>query len=348
MPITSDIILDATRFSPDAVSEATLKANSLLESLTTKGPRWHQVGAAKYRQMRATGETALPPPIHLPLAKDATIPSRYGPARTIPVRVYEPEDGHASRGIFLHIHIHGGGFVLASEKDQDSTLRGYANTTHLTAISIGYRLAPEHPYPAALDDCTDVATYLVDHGLPSFSLAPQSPLIISGESAGGCLAVQTCLFLLRTRPQNNNKQLIRGLVLPFGQFDLTLTLPSISKSVRPLLINYAVMAEFREAYVPGMSLELLQIPEVSPLYEDLMSFGKRLPPALFMVGTEDPLLDDTLLMSAKWMSTGAETVVKVWPGAPHGFTAFEGDRNGIEAREMGLEFVGRVLGDDAL
>ncbi|KAK4218443.1 Alpha/Beta hydrolase protein [Rhypophila decipiens] len=341
MPITSDIILDATRFSPDSVSEATLNANSLLESLTTKGPRWHQVGAEKYRQMRATGETALPPPIYLPLAKDATIPSRDGPDRTIPVRVYEPEDGHASRGIFLHIH--GGGFVLASEKDQDATLNRYANTTHLTAISIGYRLAPEHPYPAALDDCTDVASYLVDHGLPSFSLAPQSPLIISGESAGGCLAVQTCLFLLRTR--TNKQQLIRGLVLPFGQFDLTLTLPSISKSVRPLLINHAIMAEFREAYAPGMSLEMLQRPEVSPLYEDLMSFRELLPPALFMVGTEDPLLDDTLLMSAKWMSTGAETAVKVWPGASHGFTAFEGDRNGIEAREMGLEFVGRVLGD---
>lgn len=90
-------------------------------------------------------------------------------------------------------------------------------------------------------------------------------------------------------------------------------------------------------------MEELRRPEVSPLYENLGGMG-RLPPALFLVGTEDPLLDDTLVMGGKWMATGAETVVRVWPGAPHGFMAFEGDGCGIEARGVAVDFVNGVLG----
>jgi acetyl esterase/lipase len=113
MPITSDLILDATKFHPGSVRDETKKINTFLEDITANGPRWHEVGVAKYRQMRETGETPLPVPVYLPAAQDATVPSRQA-GRNIPVRVYAPENGQPSKGILLHFH--GGGFVLATHK----------------------------------------------------------------------------------------------------------------------------------------------------------------------------------------------------------------------------------------
>lgn len=113
MPIQSDITLDATKFHPSSVNEETKKVNTFLEDITTKGPRWHEVGIAKYREMREMGQTPLPVPEYLPAAKDATVPSREV-GRSIPVRVYAPENGRPSKGVVVHFH--GGGFVLSSER----------------------------------------------------------------------------------------------------------------------------------------------------------------------------------------------------------------------------------------
>jgi acetyl esterase/lipase len=113
MPFTNDLVLDGSRFLPSNVREDTKKMNAVLDTLTTKGPRWHEVGVAKYRQMRETGETPLPVPVYLSAARDATLPSREV-GRNIHVRVYAPENGEKSKGVFLHFH--GGGFVLATEK----------------------------------------------------------------------------------------------------------------------------------------------------------------------------------------------------------------------------------------
>lgn len=82
------------------------------------------------------------------------------------------------------------------------------------------------------------------------------------------------------------------------------------------------MAHFVSASVPGMSLEQKQDPSVSPFYEDLEKFGGKLPSALFTIGTEDPLLDDSVAMATKWMMAGGHAILKVYPGAPHGFNRF--------------------------
>lgn len=217
---------------------------------------------------------------------------------------------------------------------QDSTLKRYANHCQLTAISVGYRLAPEDPFPAAIHDCIDAALYLADRGTALYG----GPLLfLTGESAGACLVAVTAFHLLRARPNHG----LAGLVLPFGQFDLTLNLPSVARFERPLVINREALARFAEAYTPGMTVEERRNPLVSPLYEDVAnSFGRgTLPPALFLCGTEDPLLDDTLLMGTKWLASGSEAVVKIWPGAPHGFTAFPGFKPGEEAIAVALAFV---------
>jgi acetyl esterase/lipase len=131
-------------------------------------------------------------------------------------------------------------------------------------------------------------------------------------------------------------------------FDLTLNLPTASQFERPLVINRDILQRFSDAYTPGMGLEERRNPLVSPLYEDMNGLARgaesgRLPPALFLCGTEDPLLDDTLLMSTKWMVSGSEAVVKIYPGAPHGFTAFPGFKPGEEAIAVALQFTKEKL-----
>lgn len=113
MSITSDISLDASKFCPDNITQPTKDAAALLEAITTNGPRWYEVGVGKYREMWELGQTTLPKPVHLPGAIDGSVPSR-DEGREIPIRIYKPDNGQPSKGIFLHFH--GGGFVLGSHK----------------------------------------------------------------------------------------------------------------------------------------------------------------------------------------------------------------------------------------
>jgi acetyl esterase/lipase len=224
-------------------------------------------------------------------------------------------------------------------------LREYANKCQLTAISVGYRLAPEHPYPAAVYDAIDAAEYLVDHAAEVYGASLR---FLGGESAGGCLAVLSALQLMRSRPAYK----LSGLVLPYGLFDLSLGLPTVAHSTKPLMINLAILERFNGAYVPNMSTAERRSPCVSPLYENLPALvagtpGGSLPPALFLCGTEDPLLDDSILMSSKWSITGGEAIVKIYPGATHGFTAFPGLPVADEANAVTLKFMQEKLSESA-
>ena len=82
-----------------------------------------------------------------------------------------------------------------------------------------------------------------------------------------------------------------------------------------------MLSHFVDAFCPGMTHEERRKPAVSPFFQDLS--GMKLPPALFNCGTEDCLLDDSVMMAAKWQLTGTETILKLFPGAPHGFSMFD-------------------------
>lgn len=220
-------------------------------------------------------------------------------------------------------------------------LQRYANASQLTAISVGYRLAPEDPYPAATHDSFDAAEYLVDHAEQEYGA---KLLFLGGESAGGCLTALTAFHLMRSRPKHR----LAGLIFPYGWFDLTLTLPKATSFTRLLVINHAELKEFNDVYVPEMSTAERRSASVSPLHEDMQALAasspdKSLPPALFLCGTEDVLLDDTLLMSMKWMIAGGEALVKIYPGAPHAFTVFPGLKVAEEAAAVVFEFISEKL-----
>jgi len=99
-------------------------------------------------------------------------------------------------------------------------------------------------------------------------------------------------------------------------------LPQTRNYTRPLILNNKIMDEFVKAFLPGKTLEAMKDPSISPYYEDLTPYRGKLPSAFFTCGTDDPLLDDSVAMATKWMISGGEAVIRIFPGMPHGFIAF--------------------------
>jgi acetyl esterase len=220
--------------------------------------------------------------------------------------VFAPED---IRGVYLHLH--GGGWVTGAADQQDPSLWDLAQGASVAVLSVDYRLAPEHPYPAAPDDCEDVAKWLIRHSLERFGT---DHLVIGGESAGAHLAVTT---LLRLRDREGDVAPFRAANLLFGVYDLTMTPSQRLWGERYLMLSTPLLAWFYNSFVPNSDFELRRHADVSPLYADLSG----LPPARFVVGTLDPLLDDSLFLEARWRFA-SHTRLEVFEEAVHGFTFF--------------------------
>ncbi|KIW19922.1 hypothetical protein PV08_00497 [Exophiala spinifera] len=333
MDAHSDLSIDTTKFGRAAISAKTNALNEMLMDIMSTGPKWYEVGAPKYREMRAAGETPLPKSVYLDSAEDFAIPSRDA-GRDIPCRILRPQNGKDIRAVFLHIH--GGGWVLGDEKSQDSNLQDRANRTGVLALSVGYRLAPEHPFPAGPNDCYDVAEWLVDNATSKFG----APLgFVGGESAGAHLSMLVALHLMQHSAPRYAEFRFKGLLLHFGCYSMVWT-PGVYhfQKRQPLVLDKDLMDAFRDAFLPGTSESERMHPSISPLYANLELLRGKLPAALYTCGTEDCLLDDTMFMSTKWLMAGGEAIVKIIPGAPHGYLAFPRSVEGSGAAE-GLDAV---------
>jgi acetyl esterase/lipase len=223
-----------------------------------------------------------------------------GPAGDITLRTFVPE---TVDGVYLHIH--GGGWVLGTAHQQDPLLENLARSRNLAVLSVDYRLAPEDPYPAGPDDCEAAALWLVEHARAEYGTGR---LTIGGESAGAHLAVVT---LLRLRDKHQ-LQPFGAANLVFGVYDLSQT-PSSVNAKDTLVIDQLAMKWFADHFVPPARR---REPDVSPIFGELHG----MPPAIFTVGTLDPLLDDTLFMYSRWVAAGHEAQLAVYPGGVHGFT----------------------------
>jgi acetyl esterase len=306
MPIDRDANpLHPGLFAPSAVSDETRAINATVVRMMTGMEDWWDVGAQAFREARRRGEGPFPLAPKSPRAVTRTVPGRDG--RRIPVRVIAPA---TPRGIYLHLH--GGGWVLGSADLQDPMLERIADNCGLACVSVEYRLAPEHPYPAGPDDCEDVAIWLASHARSEFGT---DLLTIGGESAGAHLAAVT---LLRMRDRHDFRG-FSGANLVFGAFDLSMT-PSQRKfgNSERLVLRTLDIEKFYEAFIPA-GLDARD-PDISPLHADLAG----LCPALFTVGTADALLDDTLFMHGRWLAAGNPADLAIHPGGAHGFTSFTG------------------------
>lgn len=286
--------------------EETRRLNELIEQMLDALPPTESVPPAATRAARAEGRSPFPLPPRLDdVATDRTIPGRSG---DVPLRIFTPEE---VTGAVLHIH--GGGWTFGENWMQDAMLWDLAQAARVAVASVGYRLAPEDPYPAGPNDCEDAALWLVSNAEKEFGT---KRLLIGGESAGAHLSAVT-LVRLRDR---HGVGAFDGAVLTFGCYDLSLV-PSVRRwGERRLLLNTPVIEWFVDLFLGGMDAEKRRDPDVSPLYADLGG----LCPAIFTVGTLDPLLDDTLFMEARWRAAGNETELHVFPEAPHGFMLFPG------------------------
>ena len=285
--------------------EETLAFNEQLRQVLSSLPGIETVPVELTRRSRYEGHSVFPAPVFVDEARWVDVPSRGGGLRA---RVIAPE----GEAVGVYLHLHGGGWTIGAADLQDVLLAQLARETQLVVASLEYRLAPEHPYPAGPDDCEDAALWLVDGGAQE--LGAPAALAIGGESAGGQLAAAT---LLRLRDRHGIGDAFRAANLVYGAFDLSGT-PSRRLVLDALVLTDPGMNWFTECFLPGYDPEQRRDPDISPLYADLTG----LPPAHFLVGTADPLLDDTLFMAARWEAAGNETELRVYADGVHGFNAF--------------------------
>jgi acetyl esterase len=215
--------------------------------------------------------------------------------RRVPVRVIAPETGTA-RGVYLDIH--GGGFYMGSAARGDARNRSLAHALGIAVVSVEHRLAPEHPWPAAPEDCETAALWLLEQAETRFGT---TRLAIGGVSAGATLAMTT---LLRLRDRGVAYR-FAGAALQFGTYDISGQTPA----------GRLLDGEFFIRAYAGHVADRTN-PDISPVFGDL----RGLPPVLVVVGALDILLQDNLVMAARLSAAGGEVDVRVYPESPHGFT----------------------------
>lgn len=295
------MLIDPDLFRPEAISDETRAVNADLQKLMNAQPHMTTLEPEEIRRARRAGLGIWGPVVVSEIATERAIP---GPAGDIRLRVFS--NGEAN-GVYLHIH--GGGWVLGGCDMNDLAHEFMAREAGVTVVSVEYRLAPEHPYPAGLDDCVAAARWLIDNCEVEFGT---SALTIGGESAGANLVVGT---LLRMRDEFGYTAW-RGANLVYGAYTFDGTPSTRSWTERGLVLDELSMNWFNNHYFSGVDIDFHD-PIISPLYADLTD----MPPALFTVGTLDPLLDDSLFMATKWETAGREPELGVYPGGVHGFDA---------------------------
>jgi acetyl esterase/lipase len=228
----------------------------------------------------------------------------------VPCRVFLPE--RAATAVYLHFH--GGGMIVGAPEMSDPRNFDLCRRFALAVVSVGYRLAPEYPYPAGPDDGVAVASWLVEHGAKEFGT---TRIVFGGESAGAYLAAAV---LIRVRDELRAVDRVLGANLVYGVYDWGRS-PSqrgLRPSDGPDLLDPEGIRLGAEWYLPNRTDDERRDPSISPAFADLCG----LPPALMSVGTADHLLDDTLVLAARWAAAGNGIDLFVAPDLPHGFPAF--------------------------
>jgi len=292
--------IDPKLFLPESISKETAEFNQGIHKIISSVPPTYTLPPQQIRDDREAGK-GLWPVAKLDVVQDWAAP---GPGGDVPLRVYTPD---TVKGVYLHIH--GGGFMLGRAHQSDVGMVRLAEACQVATCSVDYRLAPEDPYPAGPDDCEAAAHWLVENARKKFGT---EVIIIGGESAGANLSVVT---MLRMRDRHGYSG-FAAANLVYGVYDLSMTPSTRQWGESPkYVLTTRLMEWFHENYIPK---EKQTDPDAAPLYADLSD----LPPALFTIGTLDPLLDDSLFMHTRWRAAGNASEIAIYPGGIHAFNAF--------------------------
>lgn len=243
-----------------------------------------------------------PPPDPVPRVEDHVVP---GPAGDVPVRLYAPAAG---TGLPVVVYFHGGGWVLSSVDGHDALARRIAARTGMLLVSVDYRLAPEHPFPAAADDCWAVTNWLAAHA-DDWGGDP-TRIAVCGDSAGGNLAASVAL---RARDAAIPLRL-QALVYPCLD-DRQDDYPSMEANAEGYLLSAREMAWFWDQYVPP---EHRADPLAVPARADDL---RGLAPALVMTAEYDPLRDEGERYADRLRDAGVPVETIRYPGMVHAFVS---------------------------
>jgi acetyl esterase len=204
------------------------------------------------------------------------------------------------------VYYHGGGWVIGSVDDWDAVCRALAVAAGARVVSVEYRLAPEHRFPAAADDAYDALVWVAGN------LAAGTPLVVAGDSAGGNLAAVTAL---RARDEHGPELALQILVYPVADHDFT-TASYEQYADAGLILNRQEMVWFWDHYVPDPAER--SHPYASPLRAEDLS---GLPPAHVVIAEYDPLRDEGLAYAARLEAAGVPVTVKRYDDQIHAFFA---------------------------
>ena len=272
-------------------------------------------------QLRRAGEVDLERDRRIVLDAESTLPLAAGVTETsveiagVPVRRYSV--GDSSNGVVLFLH--GGAYVVGGSRVARTYSRLALEGTDI--ISVDYRLAPENPYPAGLDDATAVYAALGD-----------APVVIMGESAGGGLALA-----LAQRLRDEGRRMPLGVVAVFPWADLTQSSDGFRTNARYDSLDKAELDQCARDYSGGADL---RTPGISPAYGSFAGF----PTTLTVVGTRDSLVGDARRVHAALAGAGVDSRLLEVRGAAHAFLSLPVPEARKALTRISL-FVRRVLGE---
>jgi acetyl esterase len=277
------------------------QAKAFLDQLAAAGaPPLNALPVAESRQaLRTLFSTSAPEPVHK--VEDRQVP---GPAGRIPVRIYTPQ---GTGPLPVLVYFHGGGWVLGDLETHDGTCRTLANAAGCLVIAVDYRLAPEHKFPAAPEDCYAVTKWVVLNAA-SFGWDP-TKIAVGGDSAGGNLTAAVALMAADRGAPTLVYQL---LIYPVTNY--TLDTPSYRENADGYLLTRDAMQWFWGHYLANESDG--QNAYASPLRA---RDCRRVPPALVITAEFDPLRDEGEAYAARLREAGVPVEVKRYNGMIHGF-----------------------------
>ncbi len=277
---------------------------SILDAYARSNRRHYYEGSApEARELLRSSLAAAPPQANLPSLRSVTDERVKGAGGDIRVRIYLPEAASVGSCILLHA----GGWVIGDLTTNDALARRLCAGAACEVVNVDYRLAPEHPYPAALDDVFSVLQWC--------AAGTRQPIVLAGESSGGNLAA-ACAIRARDQPQLS----VVGQFLAYPVTDHDFQTPSYrAVGSRDLLLSTADMQWFWDHYCPaGVDRDR---PLVSPLR---LKDASNLPPALIFVAELDPLRDEGLAYVQHLAAAGVPVTSRTASGMLHGYLSAAG------------------------
>jgi acetyl esterase len=275
------------------------------------------------RASKAEAMAALAGPLQqVARVENRTIP---GPAQPIPIRVYWPETG---KNLPALVYYHGGGWVAGSLDGHDRTLRALTNSSGCVVISVDYRLAPEHKFPAAVEDADAAVRYVAEHAA-EFDVDADL-IAVGGDSAGGTLATVACLI---ARDRGGPKIAFQLLVYPATDYEDNR--PSVQDFAQGYFLTKPLLDYFWGHYLPRP--EDGRHPHASPIRAESLA---ELPPAMVITAECDPIRDQGEAYAQRLRESGVPVSVKRYEGAIHAFFNLAGV---VDSGKQAIEDAGQAL-----